>query len=149
MASAAEVLRAAAAIVEAGWSQGAIARDGNGRPVALFGGTGGDTSRASVNREAAAFSLYGAVAKACSQVERVERLPLVWDVLYLLASVGDTPYGGNNHVHPVLQFNEAEGRTKDDVLGLLELAAQDCERIGGGPFEPPVQPPRVVDEVVT
>lgn len=140
MASAAEVLRAASAIVEAGWSQGAVARDASGRPTALFGGTGGDTSRASVNRDAVSFSLYGAVCKATHDAGgRVDRLPLLWDVLYRLASATDVPYGGTNHVHPVLEFNESEGRTKEEVLELLELAAQDCEQIGTGTFPPPVQ----------
>lgn len=145
MASAADILRAASAIIEAGgWSHGAVARDGNGRPVALFGGTGGDTSRAAVSRDAVSFSLYGAVCKATSDAGgRVERLALLWDVLYRHASngteeSGQTPHGGTNHVHPVLQFNEHPGRTKDEVLALLEIAAQDCEQIGAGAFPPPV-----------
>lgn len=142
MASAAEVLRAASAIIEAGgWSQGAVARDGNGRPVALFGGTGGDASRAAVNRDAVSFSIYGAVCKATSDAGQVDRLPLLWDVLYRHASAGTgdpTPIGGTNHVHPVIQFNEHPGRTKEEVLALLEIAAQDCEAIGDGPFPPPV-----------
>lgn len=139
MASAAEVLRAAGAIIERGWSQGAVARDGAGRPVALFGGTGGDTSRASINRDAVAFSLYGAVCKATSDAGGCSRLPLLWDVLFRLCSATDVPYGGTNRVHPVLQFNEMDGRTKAEVLAVLELAAQDCERIGDGAFPPPVR----------
>lgn len=136
MASAAELLRAASAIIEAGWSQGANARDGAGHEVPLYGGT---TSRASINPAAVAFSLYGAVCKATSEAGVVTRLPLVWDVLYRLAwAANDHPSGGTNYVHPVLQFNDAQGRTKEDVMGLLELAAQDCEAIGTGPFPPPV-----------
>lgn len=138
MASAGDVLREAARIVEVGWSQGASARDGNGRPIPLFGGTGGDTSRAGVNREAVSFSLYGAICKATSALGPVHRLPLVWDVLYQLASASDVAHGGTNHVHPVIQFNEQEGRSKAEVLALLDLAAQDCDRIGDGPFVPPV-----------
>lgn len=152
MASAAEVLRAASAVVEAGWSQGAVARDGNGRPTPLFGGTGGDTSRAAVSRDAVSFSLYGAVCKATHDAGgRVERLPLLWDVLYRHALAGndDVPHGGTNYVHPVLQYNEHPGRTKEDVLALLEIAAQDCEQIGDGPFIAPVQAPRIVDQVVS
>lgn len=141
MASAAEVLRAASAIIEAGWSQGAVARDANGRPVALFAGTRSDTGRAGVNPAAVSFSLYGAVSKAASG--GCSRLPLLWDVLYRHASAGtedasQTPHGGTNHVHPVIQFNEQEGRTKEQVLALLEVAAQDCEQIGDGLFPPPV-----------
>lgn len=138
MASAAEVLRAASAIIEAGWSHGADARDANGRPTALYGGTGGDTSRAGVSRDAVSFSLYGAVCKATSVAGGCSRLPLLWDVLYRLASATDVPIGGTNHVHPVIEFNEAEGRTKEEVLALLELAAHDCDTIGDGAFPPPV-----------
>lgn len=139
MASAAEVLRAASAIIEAGgWSQGAVARDANGRPVALFAGTGGDRSRAGVSAAAVSFSLYGAVCKATSEAGGCSRLPLLWDVLYRLCCTTDVPHGGTNHVHPVLQYNEAEGRTKDDIQALLEVAAQDCDVIGDGAFPPPV-----------
>jgi hypothetical protein len=140
MASAGEVLRAAAAIIEAGgWSQGAVAKDGNGRPVALFGGTGGGSSRASVNRAAVSFSLYGAICKATDQAGGCSRLPLLWDVLYRHCSgATDAAHGGKNHVHPVLLFNEAEGRTREEVLALLEIAAQDCDQIGEGPFPAPV-----------
>jgi hypothetical protein len=150
MASAAEVLRAAATIIEAGWSQGAVARDGNGRPCALFGGTGGDTSKAVVNRDAATFSLYGAVCKASATAGGCDRLPLLWDVLYRHAiEASDTPHGGTNHVHPVIQFNEAPGQTVEKVLALLEIAAQDCEAIGDGPLTPPVHvDPEVLAEVL-
>lgn len=133
MTSAADVLRAASALIETGWSQGAAARDGNGNPVSLFRGD----IKAGVNPDAVSLSIYGAVAVAAS-AGRVDRMPLVWDVLYKLASASDTPHGGNNHVHPVVQFNEAPGRTKAEVLALLDVAAQDCDRIGDGPFEPPV-----------
>lgn len=132
-----EVLRAAAVIVEAGWSVGAMARDGSGRPVALFKGD----AKAGVNPEAVSFSLYGAICKAVHQAGsgRVERLALLWDVLYRHASnENGGAIGGTNHVHPVLQFNEQEGRTKEQVLALLDVAAQDCEAIGDGPFPPPV-----------
>lgn len=153
MASAAEVLRAASAIIEAGWSQGAVARDGNGRLVPLFSGTRSDTGRAGVNPAAVSFSLYGAVSKAAA--DGCSRLPLLWDVLYRHASAGtadasQTPHGGTNHVHPVIQFNEHEGRTKDEVLALLEVAAQDCDEIGDGPFRPPlgVTPEQIVAAVM-
>lgn len=138
MTSAADVLRAAGALIELGWSQGAPARDANGVPVLLFGETSGDRSRAAVNREATSFSIYGAVCKAMTMAGPCDRLPLVWDVLFRLASATEVPHGGNNHVHPVIQFNEHEGRTKAEVLALLDLAAIECDRIGDGPFEPPV-----------
>jgi hypothetical protein len=154
MASAAEVLRAAGAIIEAGWSQGAVARGNGGRPVPLFAGTGGDTSRATVNRDAVWFSLYGAICKATSDAGGCSRLPLLWDVLYRHAingteESGQTPHGGTNHVHPVIQFNEHPGRTKEEVMALLEIAAQDCEAIGDGAFPPPVGvTPAQIAEVV-
>jgi hypothetical protein len=134
MNRASDVLRAAGALIEVGWSQGAPARDGNGSPVPLHSGE----VKAGVNPAAVSFSIYGAVCKALATAGPVDRLPLVWDVLYRLASASDTPHGGNNHVHPVIQFNEQEGRTKAEVLALLDLAAIECDRIGDGPFEPPV-----------
>lgn len=134
MTSAADVLRAASALIETGWSQGAAARDGNGNSVSLYRGD----IKAGINPDAVSFSIYGAICKATAAMGRVERLALVWDVLYRLASASDTPHGGNNHVHPVIQYNEQEGRTKAEVLALLDVAAQDCDRIGDGPFEPPV-----------
>lgn len=134
MTTASEVLRAAGVLIDAGWSQGAGARDGNGNPVPLFAGD----KKAGVNPDAVSFSIYGAICKASAVAGPVQRLPLVWDVLHRLASATETPHGGNNHVHPVIQFNEHEGRTKAEVLALLDLAAIECERIGDGPFEPPV-----------
>lgn len=134
MTSAGDVLRAAGALIETGWSQGTPARDGNGAVVPLYSGD----VKAGVNPAAVSFSIYGAVCKAVAVAGRVERLPLVWDVLYRLAISTETPHGGNNHVHPVIQFNEQEGRTKAEVLALLDLAAIECDRIGDGPFEPPV-----------
>lgn len=134
MTSAGEILRAASALIETGWSQGASARDGNGAEVPLFSGN----VKAGVNPAAVSFSIYGAVSKAVANAGRVNRLPLVWDVLYKLASATDTPHGGNNYVHPVIQFNEQDGRTKAEVLALLDLAAIECDRIGDGPLVPPV-----------
>jgi hypothetical protein len=128
MKSAADVLRAASAIVDAGWSQGAAARDGNGNPVSLFRGD----IKAGINPDAVSFSIYGAVAVAAA-AERVDRMALVWDVLHRLASATGTPHGGNNHVHPVVQFNEHEGRTKAEVLALIDLAAIECDGIGDVP----------------
>lgn len=131
-----ELLRAAAEIIDrGGWSHGADARDASGVGVALFAGA----IKASINPAAVSFSIYGAVCKASAEAGRVERVPLMWDVLYRLAhDANGHPHGGTNYVHPVMQYNEAEGRTKAEVLALLELAAQDCEQIGDGPFPPPV-----------
>lgn len=136
MASAGDLLRAAGAIIETGWSQGDPARDDNGNPVPLFAGS----IKAAVNPAAVSFSIYGAVCKAMA-TEPTDRLPLVFDVLHRLASATETPLGGNNHVNAIIQFNEQEGRTKAEVLALLDLAAIECDRIGDGPFEPPVAVP--------
>lgn len=132
-----QVLRAAATIIEkGGWSQEALCRDASGRPVPLFRG---DNAKAGVNPSAVSFSLYAAICKAVHEGGTVQRMPLIWDVLYRHASQAtDVPHGGENYVHPVMQFNETAGRTKEDVLALLEIAAQDCEEIGDGPFPPPV-----------
>lgn len=147
MATAVEILRAAGAIIErGGWSQGAEARDSNGVPVPLVGGS----ERWSINPAAVSFSIFGAVRKAIAEAAgRVERLPLVFDVLFRLAyDVNGHPLGGTNYVHPLLQFNEAAGRTKDEVLALIELAAHDCERIGDAPFPPPVTAdPNLVEQL--
>jgi hypothetical protein len=133
-----EVLRRAAQVIEGGWSSGAVARDGSGRPVALFKNSG-DVRKGGINDAAVSFSVYGAICKVVHEIrEPVDRLPLLWDVLYRLASASDTPAGGTNHVHPVIQFNEQPGRTKEEVLALLDLAAIECERVGDGPFPIPV-----------
>lgn len=115
-----EALEAAAEIVDAGWSQGAACRDEAGNQLALFVG-----ERSVVNPAGVAFSAYGAVCKAVSG-GRVSDPGLMWHVLYTTAK-GDSPPGGTNYVHPVIGFNEAEGRTKAEVVDLLRRAAAEVE----------------------
>lgn len=120
-----EALEAAAEIVEAGWSQGAACRDEAGNQLALFVG-----ERSVVNPAGVAFSAYGAVCKAVSGggwgSAGVSDPGLMWHVLYTVAK-GDSPPGGTNYVHPVIGFNEAEGRTKAEVVDLLRRAAAEVE----------------------
>lgn len=125
-----ELIRSAAKIIkEGGWSQGAAARDHNGDEVPLFGGVSGDTSRAGVNSAAVSFSIYGALVKAQSIAGAAIPNPgLMWDTLYRLAQAEhDIPAGGSNYVHPVIGYNEAEGRTVEEVLAFLEACAVEIE----------------------
>ena len=137
-----EALREAAKLIEAGWCQGdgshsGHARDAAGRPVPLHVGA----VRAAINPEAASYTLYGALATVM-RVIRVDRVALVFDVLYRLSTAeNDMDPGGTNHVHPVMAFNETPGQTKDRVLALLELAAQEAEAVGDGPFPSPIPLP--------
>ena len=140
----AEAIREAAKLIEAGWSQGAAARDGNGREVPLHVGA----ERAGITPEAVAFSVYGALATIMRR-ERVVRTALVFDVLYRLAAgANDQAPGGTNYVHPVLAFNDATERTKDEVLALLADAAEQCEQIGDGTFPSPIPIPVPAAEAV-
>lgn len=119
-----ELLRRAAAVIEAGgWSVGALARDGTGRPVPLWAGD----ERAKVNPAAVSFSTYGAICKALDEGRGCSNLPMVWSVLDRLAAERtDAAAGGKNSLHGLYRFDEAEGRTQADVLALLEAAAAEC-----------------------
>jgi hypothetical protein len=123
---ASEVLRAAADLIRLnGWSVRASARDGDGQPVALWSHTAG--GRPSVSPLARRFSIYGAI---CMVAEgNLQQNPtMMWSVLAQAAMDADeTVPGGTNHLHPVMGFNEAPGRTVEQVLALLELAAARCE----------------------
>ena len=140
-----DALRAAARLIErGGWCRAdgdnhmGHARDADGRPVPLMKGA----DRADINPEAVQFTIYGALA-AVMRRGTVARLALVFDVLYrqAIAAMDQVP-GGRNRVHPLLAYNEASERTQEQVVAFLELAAQECERIGHGPFPlPPVQAP--------
>lgn len=116
-----ELLRGAAAIVEAGWSQDANARDAEGNDVPLFLGS----AKAGVNPAAARFSLYGAVCKAGS----VASLVPVWAAINKVAlrRLDGLPLGGKNFVHPALQYNNMAGRTAAEVASLLIEAAEAIE----------------------
>lgn len=121
-----EILREAATIIEAGgWSQAVHARDATGRAVGLYNTSGG-TSRAAVNPAAVSFSIYGAIVKAASQGGPGVNLSAVWPTIHELARAkNEVRAGGNNHLHAVMAFNEAVGRTKDEVLAFLLEAADE------------------------
>jgi hypothetical protein len=72
-----EILRAAADIVLAGWSQGADARDATELAVPLYTGD----ARATVNPHASRFSGYGAICKAMSQSKRTVLSQTMWSKL--------------------------------------------------------------------
>jgi hypothetical protein len=124
-----ELIRHAADLIRAqGWSQGGAARDVTGEIVQLLDvGRAGD-SRVRVNPRAVSFSIYGALVKAQELYGEPTQVGLMWDTLMRLArEAGDVADGGTNYVHPVIQYNETEGRTVDEVLALLERAAAATE----------------------
>jgi hypothetical protein len=131
-----ELIRRAAEIIRTGgWATGqdetgnAIAAlDASGEPVRLLDASTGGESRVRVNRKAVAFSAYGALVKAQELHGEPPSVGLMWDTLYRLArELGATPEGGVNFVHPIIQYNAAEGRTKEEVLAFAIEA-----KAGGG-----------------
>jgi hypothetical protein len=110
-----EVLRNAAVVIEAGWSQGTDARDGAGRPVPLFAGAG----RASVNPAAEMFSLYGAICKAASMTPKPQLTPRMWFVLKSLAErrarMAQLAHGAVLRFGLVLRFGFRDGVSHDAV----------------------------------
>lgn len=137
-----EAIREAAKLIEAGWCQSdgshlGHARNEAGAVVPLWVGA----ARSDINPQAARYTVYGAIATVM-RVNRVERAALIFDVLYNLAIAHNGhPPGGSNYVHPLLAFNEAPGRTREQVLAMLDMAANDIERIGSGPFPSPIPKP--------
>ncbi len=128
--TASDVLRQAAALVAAGWSQGDThARDDLDEAVPLFGGLAGDTARAGLNPAATKLSLYGAVVKALSMVPNVNPRP-IWIKLDELVRRTGYVTGGMNFVHPVIGYNSTEGRTAAEVQALLLLGAEEMDHQG-------------------
>jgi hypothetical protein len=130
-----ELIRRAAKLIAAqGWAHGTdptlgpiAAMDASGQPVRLLEtGTGGD-SRVKVNKRAWLYSIYGALVKVQEQHGQPTHVGLMWDTLYALAREMGAPEGGNNYVHPVIAYNEAEGRTQEEVLAFMEIAANTIE----------------------
>lgn len=130
-----ELIRNAARLIEAqGWAYGTsdewgsiAAFDRGGAPVRLLSTATGD-ARVKVNPAAYSFSIYGALVKGQEIYGQPTHVGLMWDTLYRLArEIGATPEGGTNYVHPVIAYNEAEGRTKEDVLAFMEQAAAAIE----------------------
>jgi len=132
-----DLIRAAAKVLqEKGWSQtgSSHAAAADGTPVSLWGNTRSvapiDTSRATINPQAATFSIYGAIVAAhMVDATYLEHAGLMWDCLYRgsRAELGEHAPGGTNYVHPVIAYNEAEGRTKQEVLAFLEKIAAEIE----------------------
>jgi hypothetical protein len=148
-----ELIRRAAKIIEtSGWATGVMsdkdgketpiaARDASGEPVTLFDATTGGESRTRVNRKAVSFSAYGALVKAQEAHGEPPHLGLMWATLMVMAQeLGNVPSGGTNYVHPVIQFNLTEGRTKEEVLAFLEQAAAAVE----AKLNPPAPPAEAV-----
>ena len=128
-----EVLRKAAEIVAAGWSEGsAAARDINGGEVPLYGAATGGTSRVGINANAARFSMYGAVAKVlASPTGAGTPANAMWLKLAEIAKRrSPARMGGTNHVNPIIQFNADDERTAQDVIDLLNEAADELEAQG-------------------
>lgn len=121
-----EALRKAAEIVANGWAGGeGHAKDDAGGSVTLFtAGTEG-TSRTTINPAATRFSLYGAVVKVISdRANGVTVQGPIWDKLFELSRARlEARLGGQNSLHPVIQFNADPGRTAEDVAQLLNDAA--------------------------
>lgn len=128
-----EVLRKAAEIVAAGWSEGsAAARDINGAEVPLYGAATGGTSRVGINANAVRFSMYGAVAKVLASPHGVGTpASAMWIKLAEVAKrKSPSRMGGTNHVNPIIQFNADDERTAGDVIELLNEAADELEQAG-------------------
>lgn len=142
-----EALRAAAQFIRVGGlSQGANARDENGREVPLWSTGSSETGRAVPNPAGVRFSIYGAIVKAIhSSSEGVRRQTLMFDVAFMVASqwldqeaAGAT--GGTNRVHAVDQVSDTPGRTSEDAARFLEECANEAALIGDGPYQPPIDP---------
>lgn len=142
-----EALRAAARIIrDGGLSQGANARDADGVAVPLWGTGSSETGRATPNPAGVRFSIYGAIVRAIhSSPDGIRRQTMMFDVALRIAlrwldeGAAGAP-GGNNHTHPVDLVSETPGRTSDDAARFLEECAGECERIGDGPYQPPIDP---------
>lgn len=131
-----ELIRAAAEVIRnGGWSQGTAggvlvhARDHAGEAVSLYGGVSGDSSRAAVNGAAVAFSIYGAMCKVIGSAgSGIANPGLMWHTMYRMADLAHgIPLGGTNHANPIIGYNEAEGRTVEEVLAFLESCAVEIE----------------------
>ena len=114
-----EVLRAARAKIVQGWTQGAFARDAEGRSTPWQGD------------EAVCWCAMGAIGCVGPDHDDIAESVLI----ALQRAIGPTGYTAISH------FNDADGRTKDDVLAAFDRAIalamakeEVCERL------PPVKP---------
>jgi hypothetical protein len=121
-----EVLRQAADVIRAGWAAGGThAEDAAGKPVPLHGPSTQGTARVGINPRAVRFSAYGSVVKVLAGREANSVAPQpIWIKLHELAKAKSPARpGGNNHLHPLIQFNADPERTAEDVVALLLEAA--------------------------
>lgn len=135
----ADLIRAAGKLLdERGWGQGTVGQHAfaaDGFPVTLWGNTKSsepiDTSRAAFNTQAARFSIYGAIVAAHAvDGTPLKQADLMWDCLYHVAreELGEQHVpGGTNYVHPIIAYNNAEGRTKEQVLAFMAKVAKEIE----------------------
>lgn len=165
-----DLLRAAVTVLtEKGWTQGepgaAVtfhARDHAGEPVPIYRPDKGGESRAAVNPAAASFSAYGAIVAAIHQAGvPIDNMELMWGTIAGLATakLKEMALGGENHVHPLLAFNELKGQTVQNVIGLLQETAREIDKVTGVDTMPvqwadPLKPGQIVagvigDEVVS
>ena len=57
---------------------------------------------------------------------------LVWDTLYRVGMERNgVATGGTNYVHPIIEFNNAEGRTKEEAIAFLEDVAKVIDGLTG------------------
>lgn len=124
----AELIRAAAELIrKGGWSQGAAARDAMGNQIPLFtaAATGQtDASRASINPAAVSFSIYGALAKIGYANSGAVSMGMLWQTMADMARLEPCNVA---HVHPIIAYNDHDGRTQDEVLDFMERCARQLE----------------------
>ena len=131
-----ELIRHAAEIIRTQcWAHGkddagaaVAAWDRSGAPVRLLSTATGGESRVKVNPTAWSYSIYGALVKAQEIHGEPSHIGMMWDTLMRLGrELHGAADGGTNYVHPVIQYNETEGRTKEEVLAFMEQAAAAIE----------------------
>lgn len=123
-----ELIRAAIVILnETGWCQGSNAKDAMGRDVGLFQLSNEGDSRAKINPDATAFSIYGAIA-AAMQANPVPASRTMWEVLEQRARAVAGVRKASSHA--LVEYNETMDRTKEEVTDFLESAAVALEGVG-------------------
>lgn len=107
-----QVLEAARLLIEKSWSQGVAWRDSNGNPCD--------------EADAVSCCLIGAIHKAANSfpIDDTSRFSL-----YVHASCHIHPYLGGLSI-PV--WNDMPGRTKEEVLSVIDQGIQRLERFYGG-----------------
>jgi hypothetical protein len=115
-----EVLRLAADVVRAGWSQGAPARDASGMVVPLFKPEAKD----GINPAAESFSIYGAVVKV-SHEHRLTVETGTWDLMFTRAK--ERLPEVLKQIHPISYLNDQPGQTQEAIVEFLEACATELE----------------------